>query len=1170
MASKSVKEVAESTGLSEEQVKRKYPFSFGQVQPTKGTLGDALKTVGTFAAESAPFLGEAIGIKRTSDALDEGDYVGAGIEGLATLAGVMPVAGDALAKGIRTLKPKKTVTAYKLFTKGEDGNLYPLFVDADTKIPQGEFISAIIPESVFTAPNGKKYVPSKGTGDKKGTGDNISIPDQATRDMLIEKGFLPKGSKAKTVKAVALRSGFHAGDSPAAPHIGLEYKGQKYRADDQVWAEVEMPADVDWQSVADANASIVKSGPRKGLLNVGEAQITDQLPSGGYYRYKTNPNMQGNWLISGEMKINRVLEPDEVKKLNDEAGTPDLPTLAELKAAKTTDAPAPRMGYDPSNTNSRVFHLTDADYDEINVVGSGTQDIGFHVGTAEQASARGSVPPSVARMETPSVRENYLESAAGERIIPMVLKSDLKPARIVDMSSFAEPKNWLGNLAVAKTDRQRIQFLLGDQADADLLAKAPKVEVDGEFYFMLPDVMRTGMDENLWKDLITESHKAKRAGLDTKASQEDRIAWFNTLKQTANKNGYDSFVYRNEYEGTSEQNLDALVEQIQKANRGEIDPSEVDMNSRYPDSYMLLEPDQVKSIFGGMTEGDPNYMKNKGGLMLQKGGAVPMQKQMELFMDDYQVAEVGMDKPKKMQSGGLLKDGGLEQDGGTEDPVSGNDVPPGSTQEEVRDDIPAQLSEGEFVFPADVVRYIGLEKLMMMRQEAKMGLKMMNEMGQMGNSEEATMPDDLPFGVTDLIIVDGPEDVDNDEPKEYNVGGIVYGNQPAAQNMGLLYQQPQFQAGQTQVGMAAAPIQMAPISRPQQQSVPVYQPPETLPDPAEFVSAPEGSAPQTIVIVNKETGEERTITFIPGVTQIPEGFVRKEDYVPKEVVPQTETTMVETSTVREDDPSDDPETPSGATVSFGGTLNKKTGRVEEAFTANVSFGGTKNIFGVMGGKELPEGATATLTNIQLPRPEGVYASPRDTLTVNLEMDADTYNDLIYREDKKGSITSRTELAELVEDIENRYGRDYLENTDATLDLTQLLADKRERDAEEAATKAAQARERASVRAAQRNADQQAREAELNRIAREREQRAIYGASDDGPGGTAGAGATVGRSREERQAAGISDGGAKTSTPGGFGGTGRGRSDIGMASGGIAGKKKPKAKKMKRGGLASKK
>ena len=113
-----------------------------------------------------------------------------------------------------------------------------------------------------------------------------------------------------------------------------------------------------------------------------------------------------------------------------------------------------------------------------------------------------------------------------------------------------------------------------------------------------------------------------------------------------------------------------------------------------------------------------------------------------------------------------FEEGGLMDEGGTVDPVSGNEVPPGSTKEEVRDDISAQLSEGEFVFPADVVRYIGLEKLMRMRQEAKMGLAAMEAMGQMGNSEEAVMPDNLPFDMYDLDI---------EEEDEYNMarGGVV-------------------------------------------------------------------------------------------------------------------------------------------------------------------------------------------------------------------------------------------------------------------------------------------------------------------------------------------------------------------------------------------------------------
>jgi len=119
----------------------------------------------------------------------------------------------------------------------------------------------------------------------------------------------------------------------------------------------------------------------------------------------------------------------------------------------------------------------------------------------------------------------------------------------------------------------------------------------------------------------------------------------------------------------------------------------------------------------------------------------------------------------------LFQDGGLKDEGGTKDPVSGNDVPPGATQEEVRDDIPAQLSEGEFVFPADVVRYIGLENLMRMRQEAKMGLKMMEEMGQMGNADEATIPDDIPFSVIDIQIAEG--DDDDDEVEKRAEGGVI-------------------------------------------------------------------------------------------------------------------------------------------------------------------------------------------------------------------------------------------------------------------------------------------------------------------------------------------------------------------------------------------------------------
>ena len=128
---------------------------------------------------------------------------------------------------------------------------------------------------------------------------------------------------------------------------------------------------------------------------------------------------------------------------------------------------------------------------------------------------------------------------------------------------------------------------------------------------------------------------------------------------------------------------------------------------------------------------------------------------------------------KEQMEMAFMQDGGLQDEGGTIDKESGNEVPSGSLKKEVRDDIPAMLSEGEFVFPADVVRFIGLNKLMQMRQEAKMGLKLMEKMGQMGNSEEAEIPDDLPFGVTDIIVVEGDKKEKKDDKKEMSEGGVL-------------------------------------------------------------------------------------------------------------------------------------------------------------------------------------------------------------------------------------------------------------------------------------------------------------------------------------------------------------------------------------------------------------
>lgn len=80
----------------------------------------------------------------------------------------------------------------------------------------------------------------------------------------------------------------------------------------------------------------------------------------------------------------------------------------------------------------------------------------------------------------------------------------------------------------------------------------------------------------------------------------------------------------------------------------------------------------------------------------------------------------------------FMQQGGLKDDGMKVDPVSGNEIPPGSLAKEVRDDIPAQLSEGEYVVPADVVQYYGVKHFEDLRDKAKGGLQQMERDGRIG------------------------------------------------------------------------------------------------------------------------------------------------------------------------------------------------------------------------------------------------------------------------------------------------------------------------------------------------------------------------------------------------------------------------------------------------------
>ena len=174
-----------------------------------------------------------------------------------------------------------------------------------------------------------------------------------------------------------------------------------------------------------------------------------------------------------------------------------------------------------------------------------------------------------------------------------------------------------------------------------------------------------------------------------------------------------------------------------------VDSLPIEERSFLKDIFNKYQGSNLSKVLGAVKKLSPDEIRIGISKDFNKGGMPKMQEQMDLF-----------------------EQGGLKDEGGMKDPVSGNKVPVGSTRKEVRDDIPAMVSEGEFIFPADVTRYIGLDKLMQLRQDAKRGLVKMEQMGQMGGSpiEEKN---ELPFTSADIVILSESGDL-----QEFDEGGM--------------------------------------------------------------------------------------------------------------------------------------------------------------------------------------------------------------------------------------------------------------------------------------------------------------------------------------------------------------------------------------------------------------
>lgn len=230
-------------------------------------------------------------------------------------------------------------------------------------------------------------------------------------------------------------------------------------------------------------------------------------------------------------------------------------------------------------------------------------------------------------------------------------------------------------------------------------------------------------------------------------------------------------------------------------------------------------------------------------------------------------AEGGLAEEEQMDK--LMQEGGMADDGMSVEPVTGNEIPPGSLATEVRDDIDAQLSEGEYVVPADVVRFFGVKFFEDLRTRAKQGLSQMESDGRIGG---ATVTEDG-------IPVEGlsPEEQQMME-EALGSSGMAYGgdvqqpmvNAYAGQN--LLYSNP--------VGMAEGGDV---FDRTQFGGEDTFN--------RETFNPTESSGFETRRYIDPSTGESRSFQFLNGMAMgiVPPNFVpwsqELQDSVVKEVAP---------------------------------------------------------------------------------------------------------------------------------------------------------------------------------------------------------------------------------------------------------------------------------------------
>ena len=246
-------------------------------------------------------------------------------------------------------EPKKKGIGYKVFVL-KDGKLYPPMVanPDGAATPVGVWLDADAAPIAGESKTGRPQVKQGGKGTQGGSGK------------------------------LAYRPGWHLGVVPYAIQFNRkDAEGNKTLFPKNfVFAEVEYAADVDYQEEA----------RQEGINPSGKYQHSlaglKHLPTDGYYMYRTNPNPETDpWVITGAMKVNRILTRAEQAELVKSAGREpqqiqegDIVTDDVVNSINQEIADAPKFSL-------KVYHGSGADFTEFDFdhmgEGAGSQVFGW-------------------------------------------------------------------------------------------------------------------------------------------------------------------------------------------------------------------------------------------------------------------------------------------------------------------------------------------------------------------------------------------------------------------------------------------------------------------------------------------------------------------------------------------------------------------------------------------------------------------------------------------------------------------------------------------------------------------------------------------------------------------------------------------------------------------------